>query len=521
MSYRNPQGNIDTQSGQYIRKLQQDITQGVAGYAKGLAIKRKEEQEALKQTIKDNQALALKQDQWDMDIRSQVATAAGEVKSKSPFMSMQMREQLNERIDTVSKYIGLPNLTDAQKQEIINIKQLPSVIKQFGVNSGTYTEDIRTQLKNQGSFGGIDPTYSSELTETFLGLSGDSSVEGETFWKMDTTGTEGPVVMIGFKKAGQNETRWVNSNQYNDLASSGETSAVAVIRDASADMQSMINTALMGNAEGKGNIKGEYWEGQEAEKIGDVKAGGKITGERQSLTVNKELLKQNIKDQVLADVNNTSVTNQNKVGWYNKFQTDLKKDKAQLIPHGELLTEEKALELADLYADYAIEYYLPPGGNIVSTVGLRDSSSSTSDARKTEASKGNAESLATDILNAVNKKDRSYFTGNTYRGKEIIDVEYNDKDQVQFILATGSTVEDEDGNRVREQRKSSFFDVKDANNMANLYGSFSVDRFGSDAESEAIRLYGEKFIKNKIKQDKPRGTRFGGLGSTSSSGGRG
>jgi len=521
MSYRNPQGNIDTQSGQYIRKLQQDITQGVAGYAKGLDIKRKEEQEALKQTIKDNQALALKQDQWDMDIRSQVATAAGEVKSKSPFMSMQMREQLNERIDTVSKYIGLPNLTDAQKQEIINIKQLPSVIKQFGVNSGTYTEDIRTQLKNQGSFGGIDPTYSSELTETFLGLSGDSSVEGETFWKMDTTGTEGPVVMIGFKKAGQNETRWVNSNQYNDLASSGETSAVAVIRDASADMQSMINTALMGNAEGKGNIKGEYWEGQEAEKIGDVKAGGKITGERQSLTVNKELLKQNIKDQVLADVNNTSVTNQNKVGWYNKFQTDLKKDKAQLIPHGELLTEEKALELADLYADYAIEYYLPPGGNIVSTVGLRDNSSSNSDARKTEASQGNAESLATDILNAVNNKDRSYFAGNTYRGKEIIDVLYDDKDQVQFILATGSTVDDGDGNRVREQRKSSFFDVKNANNMANLYGSFSVDRFGSDAESEAIRLYGEKFIKNKIKQDKPRGTRFGGLGSTSSSGGRG
>lgn len=521
MSYRNPQGNVDTQSGQYIRQMQQEITQGVDKYAKGLAIKRKEEQEALKQTIKDNQALALKQDQWDMDIRSQVATAAGEVKSKSPFMSMQMREQLNERIDTVSKYIGLPNLTDAQKQEIINIKQLPGVIKQFGVNSGTYTEDIRTQLKNQGSFGGIDPTYSSELTETFLGLSGDSSVEGETFWKMDTTGTEGPVVMIGFKKAGQNETRWVNSNQYNDLASSGETSAVAVIRDASADMQSMINTALMGNAEGKGKIKGEYWEGQEAEKIGDVKAGGKITGERQSLTVNKELLKQNIKDQVLADVNNTSVTNQNKVGWYNKFQTDLKKDKAQLIPHGELLTEEKALELADLYADYAIEYYLPPGGNIVSTVGLRDNSSSNSDARKTEASQDNAESLATDILNAVNNKDRSYFAGNTYRGKEIIDVIYDDKDQVQFILATGSTVDDGDGNRVREQRKSSFFDVKNANNMANLYGSFSVDRFGSDAESEAIRLYGEKFIKNKIKQDKPRGTRFGGLGSTSSSGGRG
>ena len=284
MSYRNPQGNIDTQSGQYIRKLQQDITQGVSGYAKGLDIKRKQAQEDIKKKIKETEALGLQQDQWDMNIRSQVATAAGEVKSKSPFMSMQMREQLNERIDTVSKYIGLPNLTDAQKQEIVNIKQLPSVIKQFGINSGTYTENIRTQLQNQGSFGGIDPTYSSELTETFLGLSGDSSVEGETFWKMDTSGTEGPIVMMGFKKKGQDETRWVNSNQYNDLADSGETSAVAVIRDVSKDMQGMVNTALMGNKEGKGNIKGEYWDGQNAEKIGDVKAGGKITGERQSLT---------------------------------------------------------------------------------------------------------------------------------------------------------------------------------------------------------------------------------------------
>lgn len=520
MSYRNPQGNIDTQSGQYIRKLQQDITQGVAGYAKGLAVKKKEDQEALKQTIKDNKALALKQDQWDMDIRSQVATAAGEVKSKSPFMSMQMREQLNERIDTVSKYIGLPNLTDAQKQEIINIKQLPGVIKQFGINSGTYTEDIRTQLKNQGSFGGIDPTYSSELTETFLGLSGDSSVEGETFWKMDTTGTEGPVVMMGFKKAGQDETRWVNSNQYNDLASSGETSAVAVIRDASTDMQSMINTALMGNSEGKGRIKGEYWEGQEAKKIGDVKAGGVVTGERQSLTVNKDLLKQNIKDQVIASVNNTSLTNQQKIGWYNKFQIDLKKEDAMLLEHGQLLNEEQTLELADLYSDYAIEYYLPPGGNIVSTVGLRDTSSSTSDARKTEASKSNAESLATDILNAVNSKSKSYFAGNTYRGKEIVDVNYNDKDQVQFIFRTGKTLEDKDGNRTPEESQSSFFDIKNPNNMANLYGSFSVDRFGTDTESEAIRLYGEKFIKNKIKQDKPRGTRFGSFGIPSTSGGR-
>ena len=519
MSYRNPQGNIDTQSGQYIRKLQQDITQGVSGYAKGLDIKRKQAQEDIKKKIKETEALGLQQDQWDMNIRSQVATAAGEVKSKSPFMSMQMREQLNERIDTVSKYIGLPNLTDAQKQEIVNIKQLPSVIKQFGINSGTYTENIRTQLQNQGSFGGIDPTYSSELTETFLGLSGDSSVEGETFWKMDTSGTEGPIVMMGFKKKGQDETRWVNSNQYNDLADSGETSAVAVIRDVSKDMQGMVNTALMGNKEGKGNIKGEYWDGQNAEKIGDVKAGGKITGERQSLTVNKDLLKENIKDQVIASVNNTAITNQEKIGLYNKFQRDLKKEDASLLEHGQLLNEEKILELADLYSDYAIEYYLPPGGNIVSTVGLRDNSSSNSDARKTEASQGNAESLATDILNAVNNKDRSYFAGNTYRGKEIIDVLYDDKDQIQFILATGSTVDDGDGNRVREQRKSSFFDVKDANNMANLYGSFSVDRFGSDAESEAIRLYGEKFIKNKINEEKPKGNRFvGGFGNTSSSG---
>jgi hypothetical protein len=285
-------------------------------------------------------------------------------------------------------------------------------------------------------------------------------------------------------------------------------------------MQSMINTALMGNSEGKGRIKGEYWEGQEAKKIGDVKAGGVVTGERQSLTVNKDLLKQNIKDQVIASVNNTSLTNQQKIGWYNKFQIDLKKEDAMLLEHGQLLNEEQTLELADLYSDYAIEYYLPPGGNIVSTVGLRDTSSSTSDARKTEASKSNAESLATDILNAVNSKSKSYFAGNTYRGKEIVDVNYNDKDQVQFIFRTGKTLEDKDGNRTPEESQSSFFDIKNPNNMANLYGSFSVDRFGTDTESEAIRLYGEKFIKNKIKQDKPRGTRFGSFGIPSTSGGR-
>ena len=156
-------------------------------------------------------------------MREKIATAEGEIKGSSPYMSLQMRDQINTKLDEVSKYIGLTNLSEEQKQEIVNMKTLPGVIKQFGVNSATYTESIRTQLKNQGSFGGIDPSYSSELTETFLGLSGNSSVEGETFYKMDLSGTEGPVVMIGFKKKGQDETRWVNSNQLNSLSDSGRS----------------------------------------------------------------------------------------------------------------------------------------------------------------------------------------------------------------------------------------------------------------------------------------------------------
>jgi len=530
MSYRNPQGNVDRQSGQYIRQMQQEITQGVDKYAKGLAEKRKEEQEALKQQIKDNEALSLRQDEFNMQTRASIATALGEVKSKSPFMALQMREQIMSDLDEASKYIGKTNLTEEQKQMIINLKQAPDTIKKFAIDTGTFGGDLSKQLKNQGNFGGLDPTYDSKQTETFLGLTGDGSVPGQSYWKMDLSGTEGPVVMMGFKKEGEEETRWINSNQYNKLAEAGESSAVAILRDAGPDMQSMINSALMGNAEGKGKIKGEYWENQKAEKIGDVEVGGVITGERQSLTINKELLKQNIKEQVLADVNNTSVTNQNKVGWYNMFERKLKKDKAQLIPHGKLLTEEQNLELADLYADYAMEFYLPPEANIVSTIGLKDNSSGNNKKLKQQYQKETTQKLVDEVYDAVDKKDKSYFVGAKYNGEEITNVDFSDPSNIYIEFWDGNFVDepvlDEKGKETGKFEKTKKkvltapINVNSGNSMANLFKQISTQRLGKNEEGIDISEAGMDFMRQKVNENKPKGNRFGGLGSTSASGSR-
>jgi len=500
MSYRNPQGNVDRQSGQYIRQAQKDIAGATAGFAKAYAVKQQE----IKKKIKEAEALSLRQDEWEMSMREKIATAEGEIKGSSPYMSLQMRDQINAKLDEVSKYIGLTNLSEEQKQEIVNMKTLPSVIKQFGVNSATYTENIRTQLKNQGSFGGIDPSYSSELTETFLGLSGNSSVEGETFYKMDLSGTEGPVVMIGFKKKGQDETRWVNSNQLNSLSDSGQTSAVAIIRDASSDMKAMVNNALMGNAEGKGNIKAEYWQGQKAKKIGDVTAGGKVTGERQSLTINKELLKQNIMDEALADVNNTSVTNRDKVGWFNKFQTELKGDKAVLLDHGDLVTDEQIQELAGLYADYAIEYYSPPSANVVSVARVSDSSGTKSSKSQAENNES-ANKLANDIYNAAEQRNSNYFVGKSYKGKEITGAEFTSDGKLEIVYTTGRTVKEEvknDEGKMVEERKSetmkAVVDTKNPDSMGNLFNRFAIGEYGTDAGGEKIRDIGNPIIRGLV-----------------------
>ena len=65
MSYRNPQGNVDRQSGQYIRQAQKDIAGATAGFAKAYAVKQQE----IKKKIKEAEALSLRQDEWEMGMR--------------------------------------------------------------------------------------------------------------------------------------------------------------------------------------------------------------------------------------------------------------------------------------------------------------------------------------------------------------------------------------------------------------------------------------------------------------------
>ncbi len=66
-------------------------------------------------------------------------------------------------LDEASKYIGKTNLTEEQKQMIINLKQAPDTIKKFAIDTGTFGGDLSKQLKNQGNFGGLDPTRRRSL----------------------------------------------------------------------------------------------------------------------------------------------------------------------------------------------------------------------------------------------------------------------------------------------------------------------------------------------------------------------
>ena len=462
-----------------------------------------------------------------MDRRAEIGTEIAGITAKSPHMAAQMKEQLNMQLDRVSQYIGMPNLTSEQKQEIVNTKQLASTIKNFGVNLGTYSEDIRTQIQNQGKMGGQDPSFSTGLTETFLGISGASSVKGKSFYKMDNSGTEGPVVMVGFQKEGQENINWVNSNQLNELATSGSGNAIAVIPDASGEMKEMINQAMFGNPEGKGNINPRFYQDQSGERVRDIKnADGKRVGEIQSVKPNIDLLKKEISQTALAAVSNTAISNQDKVSLYNFFQAKANGNKAEFLDHEDLMSEEETTKLASMYTDYATEMYLPSNSIKEQQAAITPQSNSSEGSKNKSKAQDRALRIYKENQEALNKKDGSKLNGVKFGKSEIIDasfqprefVEYDEKDKEntgKYINKEGKagsiltfTTKKLSGNT--EFTDVHEFDLSDPKDYKLFLNEQARGLFGPDETTDI--MFGE--FAEILNNNKPKGTRFGSGGSS-------
>lgn len=347
MSYRNPKQFVDNQSAANARRASDGINKGVQSFIAGYTKNKLENEKILKDTLK-----------WEMEMRNKVASAEGELGMSSPGMTMSMRSQLNESIRRAAQLRQKSILTEEEKVELQNIMQVPDTILKFANNMSVYGSNVTNQLKTQGNFGGIDPTAETGITRAMLGISGNSAIQGVSTFQLDLTNPMGPSVSVNFKEEGSNQAMTIDGFELEKRIQGNNPNLLPIIRDESSNMQKMMNTVFYGNEKGEGKIDSEFYKDQEFKVVKDVRyTDGTLKGQIREQKPNKQLIEDRSRSIIDSKINNTTVSNSDKIGWYNMFQTSLYGENAEQLEHTDLITEEQTEKLAKDYGEYALRTY--------------------------------------------------------------------------------------------------------------------------------------------------------------------
>lgn len=347
MSYRNPKQFVDTQSAANARRATEGINKGIQSFVAGYTKNRLENEKILKDTL-----------QWEMEMRNKVTSAENLLGMSAPGMSMSMRTELNKSIKRAAELRQKSILTEDEKIELQNIMQVPDKIIMLAKNMGVYSSNVTDQVKNQGYFGGIDPTADTALTRAMLGLSGNSSIKGKSTFSLDLSNSSGPMLSLNFLEDGSNQATSISGFELEKRIQGNNTEILPIIRDESANMQEMMNTVFYGNSEGKGKIDPSFYENQEYKVIKDIRyTDGTLKGQIKQKLPNPEMVSQKMESIINSRINNNRVSNADKVGLFNMFQTSLYGKDAKQMEHDELISDEQLKQLAKDYGDFAVKTY--------------------------------------------------------------------------------------------------------------------------------------------------------------------
>ncbi len=361
MSYRNPKQFVDTQSAANARRATQGINKGLQSFIAGYTKNKLENEKILKETL-----------QWEMDMRNKVFSAESALGMAAPGMTMAMREELMYSIKRASYLRQQPTLTDSEKIELQNVMQVPDKILSLANNMSLYGANVTNQVKEQGNMGGIDPTANTELTKAMLGLGGNSAIKGKSGFSLDLTNPAGPVATLTFQQEGSDKVMSINNVDLEARIQGKNSELLPIIKDESANMQNAVNLAYYGNEKGEGKIDSALYDGQTADVVKKITyTDGTLRSEIRETKPNEELLISRMQSNVKSYVANNNVTNAQKVGWYNMFQTKLYGEDAKQLEHGELVDEEKLNDLIKDYSKFAIRGFSPPSAIIRENVAVK------------------------------------------------------------------------------------------------------------------------------------------------------
>ena len=186
MSYRNPQQVVDTQSGQHIRNMMQQITGATVGVLSEIQKKATANRKAiLEQEKKGAEAIE--------KISSDVYT---EARKTSSIDFVESIDNILGQVDGVVKTTQNHNRTNAQKQIVANAKATGDVIKAFGVKKSEQAQIWNeVQSMGVGNYGGLSLTGNNEqsLLKQRI-LFGTPGFEGSVRGVIDINSKTGPQI---------------------------------------------------------------------------------------------------------------------------------------------------------------------------------------------------------------------------------------------------------------------------------------------------------------------------------------
>lgn len=239
MSYRNPQQVVDTQSGQYIRDLQQTTSRAFAGVAGAYKqeqdqIKAKQEQErkAELKRLEENKAkidALLKANQKEEDA---IYDNLGKVGAKNP--DINFTNAFSSIIDTYSDIkdkISLGLITDPK--EIANMKSKLAMIKTLPSRAANSLESLMAGISTinekggkAGQMGGIDNKTNPQIVKDLLVL-GNQIKGGRGF---DISEDENGNYQLGFNVEVDGKKTFYSEKTLNEFLT-GDNPFVPIIPD--------------------------------------------------------------------------------------------------------------------------------------------------------------------------------------------------------------------------------------------------------------------------------------------------
>tara|TARA_R110002072_G_scaffold227262_2_gene384120 strand:- start:101 stop:1711 length:1611 start_codon:yes stop_codon:yes gene_type:complete len=187
MSYRNPQQVVDTQSGQHIRNMMQQITGATVGVLSEIQKKATANRKAiLEQEKKGAEAIE--------KISSDVYTEARKTSGIDFVESIQTNlAQLNGVVTKTQNH----NRTNAQNQIVRNADAMGDAVKEFGVSKSEQAQTWNeVESKGVGNYGGLSLTGNNEqsLLKQRI-LFGTPGFEGSVRGEIDINSETGPQII--------------------------------------------------------------------------------------------------------------------------------------------------------------------------------------------------------------------------------------------------------------------------------------------------------------------------------------